>query len=145
MSRGVNKVILVGRLGGDPEIRETVKGSRVANFSVATSESWKDRQSGDKQERTEWHNVTVFGRLVDVVEQWLGKGQLVYLEGKLSTSEYEDRNGQRQRRTKVVAFVLEMLGGGGNREGDKGSGVSEGSGVSPGRTDDFFDDDEIPF
>jgi len=119
MARGVNKVTLVGNLGNDPEVRATSNGSRVATISIATSESWTDKTSGQKQEKTEWHRVVFFNRLAEIVEQYLTKGSQVYVEGKLQTRKWQDQNGQDRYTTEVVANEMQMLGG---RGGSGGSG-----------------------
>jgi single-strand DNA-binding protein len=156
MSGSVNKVILVGNLGRDPEIRTLNSGDRVANFSLATSESWRDRSSGERRERTEWHRVVVFNdNLVKVVENYLRKGSKVYVEGALQTRKYQDQSGQEKYSTEVVLQKfrgeLTMLDGrgegGGRDEGDFG-GYSSGprqqaSGPKESFTADL--DDEIPF
>ncbi|MCW8927704.1 MAG: single-stranded DNA-binding protein, partial [Gammaproteobacteria bacterium] len=111
MARGVNKVILVGNLGQDPEVRYTASGAAVANISVATSEQWTDKQSGQKQERTEWHRVVLFGRLGEIAGEYLKKGSQVYLEGKLQTRKWQDQNGQDRYSTEIVANEMQMLGG----------------------------------
>jgi len=105
MARGINKVILVGNLGNDPDVRYTAGGSAVANLSVATSESWKDRQSGERQERTEWHRVVIFGKLAEVAGQYLKKGARVYLEGKLQTRKWQGQDGQDRYTTEVVLDI----------------------------------------
>ena len=102
MARGVNKVILVGNLGNDPEFRATANGSSVATLSVATSESWKDRNTGQQQERTEWHRVVLFGKLAEIAQQYLRKGSKVYIEGKLQTRKWQDQNGQDRYTTEIV-------------------------------------------
>jgi len=117
MARGINKVILVGNLGQDPEIRYTANGAAVANITVATSEQWTDRQSGQKQERTEWHRVVLFGRLGEIAGEYLRKGSQVYLEGKLQTRKWQDQNGQDRYTTEIVANELQMLGGRGGAGG----------------------------
>lgn len=113
MSRGINKVILVGRLGNDPDVRYTAAGSAVTTISVATSESWKDRNTGQQQERTEWHRVVFFGRLAEIAGQYLKKGSQVYVEGSLRTNKYTDKNGIERYSTDINANELQMLGGGG--------------------------------
>lgn len=158
MAGSVNKVILIGNLGRDPEIRNTQDGSKVANLSVATSESWKDRNSGERRERTEWHRVVVFNdRLVDVIERYLKKGSKVYLEGQLQTRKWTDQSGQEKYSTEVVLQKyrgeLTMLdgragggeGGGFSDSGDYGGGGGGGGGgrSSGGGGSDL--DDEIPF
>ncbi len=102
MARGVNKVILIGNLGADPEVRYTPNGSAVTNLSVATSESWKDRQTGQPQEKTEWHRVVIFGKLAEIAGQYLRKGSKVYLEGKLQTRKWQDQQGQERYTTEIV-------------------------------------------
>ena len=156
MARGINKVILVGNLGNDPEVRATTSGSRVATISIATSESWTDKSTGQKQEKTEWHRVVFFNRLAEIVEQYLKKGSQVYVEGRLQTRKWQDQNGQDKYTTEVVANEMQMLGGRGG-----GSGGGDGfqstapmdppakkSGAAPaaaaGGPDINFDDD-IPF
>lgn len=119
--RGVNKVILVGNLGNDPEIRYTADGAAIANLSVATSETWKDKSTGQKQEKTEWHKVSIFGKLAEVAAEYLRKGSQVYLEGKLRTSKWQDQNGQDRYTTGVVidgfSGSMQMLGGRGDNQG----------------------------
>ena len=111
MARGINKVILVGNLGNDPEVRATNSGSRVATISIATSESWMDIKTGHRQEKTEWHQVVFFNRLAEIVEQYLTKGSQVYVEGRLQTRKWQDQNGQDKYTTEVVANEMQMLGG----------------------------------
>ncbi|MEN9848407.1 MAG: single-stranded DNA-binding protein [Pseudomonadota bacterium] len=105
----INKVILIGRLGKDPEVRYTATGSAIANISLATSESWKDKQTGEKQERTEWHRVAFFDRQAEVVAQYLRKGSLIYVEGRLQTRKWQDQNGQDRYTTEIIARDMEML------------------------------------
>ena len=112
MARGINKVILIGNLGNDPEVRYMPNGNAVANLSVATSESWKDRQTGEQQERTEWHRVVIFGKLAEIAGQYLRKGSKVYLEGKLQTRKWQDQQGQDRYTTEVVIDIsgqMQML------------------------------------
>ena len=111
MARGINKVILVGNLGADPETRYMPSGSAVTNIRVATTESWKDKDTGDQQERTEWHSVAFFGRLAEIVAEYLRKGSQVYIEGKLRTRKWQDRDGNDRWSTEVVANEMQMLGG----------------------------------
>ena len=114
MARGVNKVILIGNLGGDPEVRYTPNGSAVCNLSLATSESWKDRQTGQPVERTEWHRIVVFGKLAEIAGQFLRKGSKVYIEGKLQTRKWQDQQGQDRYTTEIVVDIngqLQMLDG----------------------------------
>ena len=105
---GVNKAIVLGRLGRDPETRYTQDGKAICSFSVATSEEWKDKQTGEKRERTEWHNITAFGRLGEICGQYLSKGQQVYIEGRLQTDEYE-KDGIKRYSTKIIAATMQML------------------------------------
>ncbi|MFC1883486.1 single-stranded DNA-binding protein [Thermodesulfobacteriota bacterium] len=106
---GINKVILVGRLGKDPEVRYTPSGVPVANFSLATSEEWKDKSTGEKQERTEWHRVEAWRRLGEICGEYLHKGKQVYIEGKLQTDAWEDRDGNKRYTTKIIAQNMQML------------------------------------
>ena len=110
MARGVNKVIIVGNLGADPDAKSMPSGNMVANFSVATSESWNDKDTGERQEKTEWHRVVFFGRLAEIADQYLKKGSQVYVEGKLQTRKWEDREGNERWTTEIVGSQLEMLG-----------------------------------
>ena len=110
MARGINKVILVGNLGADPETRYMPSGSAVTNIRVATTESWKDKDTGDQQERTEWHSVAFFGRLAEIVAEYLRKGSQVYIEGKLRTRKWQDREGNDRWSTEEVANEMQMLG-----------------------------------
>ena len=128
MARGINKVILVGHLGRDPEIRYASSGSAIANISLATSESWKDRNTGEKQERTEWHRVVFFGRLAEIAGEYLKKGAQVYIEGRLQTRKWQDKEGQDRYTTEVVANEMQMLGakaGGGDFAGAPASNTSQ--------------------
>ncbi len=114
-SKGVNKVILIGNLGKDPEIKYLTSGGAIANITIATSESWKDKQTGEKKEKTEWHRVVVFGRLAEICGEYLKKGSQVYFEGKLHTRKWQDQSGQDKYSTEVVVDqmggVMQMLGG----------------------------------
>jgi len=123
MARGVNKVILIGNLGKDPETRYMPSGSAVTNLTLATSESWKDKQSGEQQERTEWHKVAMFGRLAEIAAEYLRKGSQVYVEGKLRTRKWQDKEGKDRWTTEIVADEMHMLGG-------KGGGASAGAGAA---------------
>jgi single-strand DNA-binding protein len=174
MARGINKVILVGNLGNDPEVRYSQGGSAITTVSLATSESWKDKQTGEAQERTEWHRVKFFGRLAEIAGEYLKKGSQVYVEGSLRTDKYTDKNGVERYTTDIIANEMQMLGGrageggmggGGGSRGGGGMGGGGGGGGSrqergaprgpqPGpsrggapapRPNDSFDDDEIPF
>lgn len=153
MAGSVNKVILVGNLGADPEIRQTKDGRPIANLSVATSESWKDRNTGERREKTEWHRVVIFSEgLVRVVENYLKKGSKVYLEGQLQTRKWQDQSGNDRYSTEVVLqgfnSTLTMLdsrnSGGGNFERSGGGGMSDSGGSSSGGQS-YELDDEIPF
>lgn len=125
MSRGVNKVILLGHLGKDPETRYTEGGGAITSFSMATSESWKDKQTGELQERTEWHRVKMFGRLAEIAGEYLRKGKQVYIEGSLRTDKYTDKEGIERYTTGIIANEMQMLGGG-EGGGDRGQERSEG-------------------
>jgi single-strand DNA-binding protein len=107
---GVNKAIIIGRLGQDPEIRYFQDGTAVANFSVATSEEWKDKETGEKRERTEWHRIVAFKRLAEICGQYLAKGRQVYIEGRIQTREWDDRDGNKRYTTEIVANTMQMLG-----------------------------------
>ncbi len=111
MARGINKVILVGNLGKDPEVRYMPSGGAVANLTIATSENWKDKQTGQNQERTEWHRVVMFNRLGEIAGEYLKKGSQVYIEGKLQTRKWQDNSGQDRYTTEIVANEMQMLGG----------------------------------
>jgi single-strand DNA-binding protein len=161
MARGVNKVILIGTLGKDPEVRYAQSGSALASVSVATNESWKDK-NGEKQERTEWHRVKFFGRLAEIAGEYLKKGSQVYIEGSLRTEKYTDKAGVEKYSTDIIANEMQMLGGrpdgasrseggeraprpaasGGGGYGDQGGRASRPA--APPMNDDFPDDD-IPF
>jgi single-strand DNA-binding protein len=125
MSRGVNKVIIVGNLGKDPETRYMPSGSAVTNLRIATTEAWKDKQSGEQQERTEWHAVAMFGRLAEIAAEYLRKGSQVYIEGKLRTRKWQDKEGKDRWTTEIVADEMQMLG-------SKGGGASAGAGAMGG-------------
>src|SRR6202789_4016726 len=126
MARGLNKVILVGNLGADPETRAMPSGSTVANLRIATSESWRDKQTGEQQERTEWHRVAMFGRLAEIAGEYLKKGSQVYIEGSLRTRKWTDKQGQERYSTEIVGNELQMLGGRGGA--GAGAGAAGGSG-----------------
>ena len=129
MARSLNKVTLIGNVGGDPDIRTTPSGTRVAKLSLATSRSFSDR-SGAQQERTQWHRITFFGRLVDVVEQWVKKGDRLFVEGRLEYSQTQDEHGGTRYWTDIIAFEMIMLGSGGGRGASEppGAGGHSGSG-----------------
>jgi single-strand DNA-binding protein len=120
----VNKVILLGRLGADPQLKYTPSGRATVNFNVATNQVWKD-QEGKQQEKTDWTRVVAWGKLAEIMGEWLKKGSLVYLEGRLQTRSYEDTNGVKKFITEVVAQEMEMLGGGGGKRGEGAEGPSE--------------------
>jgi single-strand DNA-binding protein len=156
MAGGINKVILVGNLGQDPEIRYTADGRPIANFSIATSESWKDKNSGEKREKTEWHRVVVFGKLAEICGEYLSKGRQVYIEGKLQTRKWQGQDGQDRYTTEIVidSFngTMQMLGtreggGGGPRPAAGGGGggsyqQDQGYPQQPYQNDK---EDDIPF
>ena len=157
MARGVNKVILIGNLGRDPETRAMPSGASVCNVNIATSESWKDRQSGEQQERTEWHRVVMFNRLAEIAAEYLHKGSQVYIEGSLRTRKWQDKQGVERYTTEIVANEMQMLGGRGTGAGagaGPGASAAEGGGrerpelepvaAAGGTGRDEFDDD-IPF
>lgn len=159
MARGINKVILIGNLGADPETRAMPSGSQVANLRVATSESWRDKTSGEQQERTEWHRVALFGRLAEVAAEYLKKGSQVYIEGSLRTRKWTDKQGNERYSTEIIGNDLQMLGGrggggAGSAAGYSGAGAGAGApayaeesggggGASGARGEEF--DDDIPF
>src|SRR5579872_2525543 len=124
MARSVNKVILIGHLGADPETRVMPSGMTVANMRLATSENWKDKQSGETQERTEWHSVALFGRLGEVAAEYLRKGSQVFIEGKIRTRKWQDKQGNDRYTTEIIADNMQMLGarGGAGMGGERGSG-----------------------
>lgn len=160
MARGINKVILVGNLGADPETRYTASGAAITGIRIATSESWKDKQTGELQERTEWHSITFFGRLAEIAGEYLRKGSQVYVEGRLQTDKWQDKDGNDRYTTKVIANEMQMLGGrGGEGGGGGGAGQSSSDGFRSNRggnrnqgqgdggsaPDEGFADDDIPF
>lgn len=121
MARGINKVILIGNLGADPETRSMPSGGTVANLRIATTENWRDKQTGEQQERTEWHRVALFGRLGEIANEYLRKGSQVYIEGSLRTRKWQDKQGVERYSTEIVASDMQMLGG-------RGAGASAGAG-----------------
>lgn len=160
MARGVNKVILVGNLGNDPDTRYSPNGSAVTKISVATAESWKDKQTGEKQEKTEWHRVVFFGRLAEIAKEYLTKGSQVYIEGRLQTNKWQGKDGQDRYTTEIVASDMQMLGGRGgggggtadwsNEQPAQNSSPAQDAGPAPAPApasappaDDF--DDDVPF
>ncbi len=143
-SRGVNKVILIGNLGKDPETKYMPSGDCVCNFSLATSESWNDKQTGDKVEKTEWHNIVMFRRLAEVAGEYLRKGSQVYIEGKLKTRKWQDKNGNDRYTTEIEAREMQMLGSrGSNAAAGAPAQTSQSSGPAPVPAGEFEDD--IPF
>lgn len=162
MARGINKVILVGNLGQDPETKAMPSGMTVCNLRIATSESWKDKQTGEMKEQTEWHSVAMFGRLAEIAGEYLRKGSQVYIEGRLRTRKWQDKEGRDRYTTEIVANEMQMLGSRGGGMGGEGRGEPRGEsrasggggrggeggyGDAPrgGGASDQFDDDDIPF
>lgn len=159
MARGINKVILIGNLGADPEIRYTASGTAVANLRLATSEAWKDKQSGDMQERTEWHRLVIFGRTAEVAGEYLKKGSKIYTEGRLRTNKWQGQDGQDRYTTEIVVNEMQMLdsrGGGtanygppqgGARPQSQSQPAPQQQPSQPAAVDQSFDDldDDIPF
>lgn len=175
MARGINKVILVGNLGNDPDVKYSQGGSAITTISVATTEAWKDKQTGQQQERTEWHRVKFFGRLAEIAGEYLKKGRQVYIEGSLRTDKYTGKDGVERYTTDIIASEMQMLGGGGEGGqrgggdyqrgggdfqrggGERGGGdyaggprgsSGQGRGAAPPPPppmDDGFNDDDIPF
>ena len=151
MARGVNKVILVGNLGKDPEIRYSPSGAAIANITIATSEGWKDKQTGEMKEKTEWHKIVAFQRLAEIMGEYLRKGSQVYIEGKLQTRKWQDKDGQDRYTTEIIANEMQMLGGKSesNQRGTKpksnatGHGHNDNQNYSDNADDDF--DNDIPF
>ena len=152
----VNKVILLGRLGANPEIRYTPSGAPVANFNIATSESWNDK-GGQKQERTEWHRIVVWNKLAELCNQYLAKGRQAYIEGRLQTRQWDDKDGNKRYTTEVIATTVQFLGGP-NQSAGAGAGAGAGAndyaaapaasgsgGAAPEMADSSFSEDEIPF
>jgi single-strand DNA-binding protein len=148
MARGVNKVILVGNLGKDPEVRYMPNGNAVANITLATSESWKDKQTGEQKENTEWHRVVLFRRLGEIAGEYLKKGSQVYIEGKLQTRKWQDNSGNDRYTTEIVANDMQMLGGRGSA-GSAGfaadSAPAQSSQPAPATAAAGDFDDDIPF
>ena len=128
MARGINKVILVGNLGQDPETRAMPSGKAVTNVRVATSDSWRDKQTGEQKEQTEWHTVVFFDRLAEIAAEYLRKGSQVYIEGRLRTRKWQDKSGNDRYTTEIVAAEMQMLGG---RGGGAGAGSGAGGGTRP--------------
>ena len=161
MARGINKVILIGNLGRDPEVRYTPNGGAIANITLATTDQWKDKQSGQMQDRTEWHRVVMFGRLGEIAGEYLKKGSQVYIEGRLQTRKWQDQSGQDRYTTEIVANEMQMLGSAGGRGASSADFGQEAESASPARqpaqggsrsspasssSNNFGDfDDDIPF
>jgi len=147
MGKSINKVILVGRLGRDPEMKYTTGGTPFCRFSMATDDAWTDKGSGEKQERTEWHNIVVWDRLAEICNQYLTKGRMVYIEGSLQTREWDDKEGVKRKTTEVRARDMVMLGGGaGGGEGGGQSRPDSGGGSGPAASGgSAITDDDIPF
>jgi single-strand DNA-binding protein len=172
MARGINKVIIVGNLGADPETRYTGSGTAITSLRIATSEAWTDKQSGEKQERTEWHRVKLFGKLAEIAGEYLKKGRQVYIEGSLRTDKYTDKDGIERYSTDIIGNEMQMLGGngggdgGGQRQGGGNGGGNAGGSYGGGQraqsgyggqgaqgggqrstppANEGFDDDDIPF
>jgi single-strand DNA-binding protein len=141
---GINKAILIGRLGSDPEVRYTPSGVAVANFNIATSEEWKDKDTGDKKERTEWHRIVAWSKLGEICGEYLSKGRQVYIEGRIQTRSWEDRDGNKRYTTEIVATDVQFLGG-----RDAGSGAKAAGGASASNFESSPiqapEDDDIPF
>ena len=158
MARGINKVILIGNLGNDPDVRYTAGGSPIANVSLATTDSWRDKESGDLQERTEWHRIVFFGRLAEIVSEYLRKGSKVFVEGRLQTRKWQDRDGNERYTTEIVANEMQMLDSK-SSAGDDFSGPPKrerqqapeapapqsGQNTKPAGNEGEFVDDDIPF
>ena len=144
MARGINKVIVVGNLGADPDSRTMPSGNAVTNISVATSESWNDKETGEKQEKTEWHRVVFFGRLAEIASDYLKKGSQVYVEGKLQTRKWEDKEGNERWTTEIVANQMQMLGERMSQSTSNQGNVTKQNTSSNEFVDEEFDDD-IPF
>jgi single-strand DNA-binding protein len=149
MARGINKVILVGNLGKDPEVRYMASGGAVCNVTLATTESWKDKQSGEQKDKTEWHNIVFYRRLAEIAGEYLRKGSQIYVEGRLQTRKWQDKNGNDRYTTEIIANEMQMLGGRGGGSGGGsadfgGSQQPERAGTASTQAMDDFDDD-IPF
>ena len=140
MSNGLNKVLILGNLGADPDIKYTQAGSPVATLSVATSESWKDKTTNEKVEKVEWHRVVVFGRLAEIAEQYLKKGSKIFVEGKLQTRDWEDSEGKKRYTTEVIAREMTML----DSKGDSNASSPQPSNSDSKQDNDKFEED-IPF
>ena len=149
-SRGVNKAIIVGNIGKDPDVRYSASGACFTTISVATSEKWKDKQTGEDKEVTEWHRVKFFGKLAEIAGEYLRKGSQVYIEGRLKTDKYTDKEGVERYSTDIIADQMQMLGGRGDGKapaGDPGAKPADRPAAAPARQQSTapFEDDEIPF
>jgi single-strand DNA-binding protein len=145
MARGINKVILIGNLGKDPEVRYMANGGAVCNVTLATTESWKDKQSGEQKDKTEWHNIVFYRRLAEIAGEYLRKGSQIYVEGKLQTRKWQDKSGNDRYTTEIIANEMQMLGSRGGGSADFGGSSTSASQPAPAAAggDDF--DDDIPF
>ena len=146
MARGVNKVILIGHLGKDPEVRYMPSGNAVCNVTLATSDSWKDKQSGETRDRTEWHNLVFYGRLAEIAGEYLRKGSQAYVEGRLQTRKWQDKNGNDRYTTEIIVNDMQMLGGrggGGSADYSAAPAAASSSAGAASGPDEF--DDDIPF
>jgi single-strand DNA-binding protein len=148
-ARGINRVMIMGNLGADPEVRYAPNGSAITNIRVATSDVWKDKQTGEKQERTEWHKIVLFNRLGEIAAQYLRKGSAVYVEGALRTNKWKDQAGNDRYTTEIIASNMQLMGSksgaaGGSAEGDVGGHAEFEQPATVGAVDEQFDD-EIPF
>lgn len=149
MARGINKAIIVGTLGKDPEVKYTAGGSAIVNISVATNEAWKDKNTGENVEKTEWHRIVIFGKLAEIAAQYLKKGSQAYFEGKIQTRKWQDQSGQDRYTTEIVASDMQMLGGRADTSGGTSDFKPQPSSSRPASqfdappADDGFDD--IPF
>ena len=140
----LNKAILIGNLGKDPEVRYSKDGAPIASFTIATSESWKDKTTGEKKEKTEWHNISAFGRLAEIVGQYLKKGSTVYVEGRITTEKWTDKEGKDRYTTKIIANEMKMLGGKGDDGRTTTANEARHDAVDPAEVTSKFNDD-IPF
>lgn len=152
MARGINKVILIGNLGNDPEVRYMPSGGAVTSISLATSENWKDKQTGENQERTEWHRVTFYNRLAEIAGEYLRKGSKVYVEGRLQTRKWQDKEGKDRYTTEIIAGEMQMLDGKGAAAGAESSSFSSNRPSAPASAESGMPsssapnfDDDIPF
>ncbi len=148
MARGVNKVILIGNLGNDPDVRYTASGAAVSNISLATTDSWKNKESGDLQEKTEWHRIVFFGRLAEIVAEYLKKGSQIYVEGRLQTRKWQDKEGNDRYTSEIVGNEMQMLGSKSSGENFSRSKPTKSDDIPPSATvsqDENFVDDDIPF